>query len=703
VLLLWSAVSAAQPKPEPTLPLRSVRLYEAGVGYFERSGRLGKASELTLPVPPAHLDDALKTLVVLAKDGKAAVTGIEFGSSVSAEMGRALAGLPDGQAGVTYQELLRSLKGAGVEVRTGREALRGRLVDVLEPGQSDITECAAEPTAAARKVATGEAGAVPCTLEKQATLLLLTDRAEVRRLKSSDVVSVRPTDPALVARLASSLDAMSQTAQAQKQLKLVGSSTSEVTLGYVAEAPVWRPTYRMVFDAAADRAVLQGWVLVHNDTDEPWQKVKVELVNGRPDSFLFPLAAPRYGRRELVTPREQLSTVPQLLGKTVDGMWGDEIGDSFGASGLGLTGTGEGGGGTGEGIGLGQIGTGQGGGADAPSTLLSVGNLAATTAAQGVEAGALFRYTLPTAVDLRAHGSALLPFVQMPVAARRIAWFPTADAPARSGARVSNDTKQTLPAGTIAFFADGGFAGESQLGRMKPGEAALVAFGADLDVELSTKNKQHRDETRLVTFSDDKLHDHFVRHHSLTYGIENRSGSGRTVVLSLPYVRNASVKGADEVDFDVPTGKGLALFRIDAKKQADRKLDVDEGLTRATPFAALDWRALRTMADSAKLPAAQRTILREAAKHIMDAQTHRGLVPKREADLQEVVADLARLRAHVAVIRDSDDAEDLIERILHKEDRIKSLRTRIRELHAESAAFTARARATLSRLGRSKT
>ncbi len=38
-------------------------------------------------------------------------------------------------------------------------------------------------------------------------------------------------------------------------------------------------------------------------------------------------------------------------------MWGEQIGDSFGAGGLGLTGVGEGGGGRGEGIGLGSVGT----------------------------------------------------------------------------------------------------------------------------------------------------------------------------------------------------------------------------------------------------------------------------------------------------------------------------------------------------------
>jgi hypothetical protein len=38
-------------------------------------------------------------------------------------------------------------------------------------------------------------------------------------------------------------------------------------------------------------------------------------------------------------------------------MWGDEIGEAFGAGGLGLTGIGEGGGGRGEGIGMGDVGT----------------------------------------------------------------------------------------------------------------------------------------------------------------------------------------------------------------------------------------------------------------------------------------------------------------------------------------------------------
>ena len=59
------------------LPLRSVRLYETGIGYFERAGTLGSRATV-LPVPAGHIDDALKTLVVLSRDQKTRVFGLSL-------------------------------------------------------------------------------------------------------------------------------------------------------------------------------------------------------------------------------------------------------------------------------------------------------------------------------------------------------------------------------------------------------------------------------------------------------------------------------------------------------------------------------------------------------------------------------------------------------------------------------------------------
>src|SRR5688572_24693702 len=85
-LVVLSPLAAAAPR-SATLPLTRVRLYETGVGYFERSGAV-PGGETALPVPAGHLDDALKTLVVLGGDTK--VSGVAFSSSVSRDMARKL-------------------------------------------------------------------------------------------------------------------------------------------------------------------------------------------------------------------------------------------------------------------------------------------------------------------------------------------------------------------------------------------------------------------------------------------------------------------------------------------------------------------------------------------------------------------------------------------------------------------------------------
>ena len=69
---------STEPKAPSILPLRTLRLFETGVGYFERSGGIDPRQATSLPVPAGHLDDALKSLVILSADGKAKVHGLEL-------------------------------------------------------------------------------------------------------------------------------------------------------------------------------------------------------------------------------------------------------------------------------------------------------------------------------------------------------------------------------------------------------------------------------------------------------------------------------------------------------------------------------------------------------------------------------------------------------------------------------------------------
>ncbi|HVK70878.1 MAG TPA: hypothetical protein VM694_40765, partial [Polyangium sp.] len=130
------------------------------------------------------------------------------------------------------------------------------------------------------------------------------------------------------------------------------------------------------------------------------------------------------------------------------------------------------------------------------------------------------------------------------------------------------------------------------------------------------------------------------------------------------------------------------------------RVEADEGLSRRTAVSTLNPRGLRAIAVAPKLAAAQRTALEEAAKHLTDAEARESLLPKRRADLDELVQDLGRLRGYLAATRSKNDAEKFTSQILEKEARVKELRTRIASLGTEAEGYRGRARTALGKLHR---
>jgi len=682
LLLATSACSSSIPQTT-ALPLKRLRVYETGVGYFERSGTLSNDEHAGLPVPTGHLDDALKTLVVLSEGGRAQNAGVEFGSSLSRGMARAMAGLPtdDSASSVDYETLLRSLAGSRVELKTPKRSLTGRLVDVevlKEEKDKDKVQ------------------------DKRVRVTVLTDKAEVVHVDGADIESVRPTDPAQAARIDAALEALLAHGAANKRvLDFLGKPGASITLGYIAETPVWRTTYRLVI--GSDRkATLQAWALLHNDTDEAWRDVKVELASGRPDSFLFPLAAPRYARRELVTPKNELATVPQLMSKTPDAIWGDHNGESEsqGAAGMGITGSAEGGGGSGYGYGLGSIGTiGHGSGTGGASSLLEVGDLAQVAQAQGVEAGALFVYAMPAPVQLRAHASALVPFMQQAVRADPIAWFESPGSSARAAVKFLNSTNQTLPPGTIAFFGDGGFSGESAIDRMRPNEQRFLTFGADLDAISSQEILRADERVERLSFAHDTLQVHYRKTTDSKWTLENRSGTPRTMVIELPIARNATFTGADSTDWDNENAKAVVSFAVEPRKSIEKKTTSVEGLSRTHVLTTIDDKMLTDFAALSSLEPADKTIASESAVRAKELEDVQAKTKTAREELATIEKDLARLREDAKAVGDRGAlAQPLVTRIVAAEDRIGVVRTRIGDLEKDEKLKLDALRRSLSRL-----
>lgn len=704
------------PKKQGTvLPLKTLRLYETGVGYFERSGTVDGKSQSSLPVPAGHLDDALKSLVVLNGGAGGQVAGVAFSSSVTRAKARSRAGLPpDPETPIGFKDLLVSMKGELVNV-----AMRGRS-DVVVGRMIEVTDELDEAAMRARAVAGGggkkdkeeasSSGGAAGDL-KRLTVTVLTVNGEVTILDARDIARIRPSDAAFAGRLDAALDALStRSAQNARALQLLGDAKGQVTFGYIAETPIWRATYRLILTGDAKDAQIQGWALVHNDTDERWQGVKLELVNGEPDSFVFPLAAPRYARRPLIHPDADLSTLPQLHDTTADQLWGDHL-DAHGAG----TGSGQG-----FGSGHGRLGgshvarapqvrmgatTGTQEGA---SNLLAVGNLAELAAGKGVENGALFVYSVPGAFDLEAHASALVPFVQKAVKTESIAFFSGPNTTARAAVRFVNATGQTLPTGTLSVFGAGGFSGETSLDRLKPGERRFLQIGNDLDTEVVTKKSDRKEEPKRLTFGRDRLEEHFLATTTSTWELENRGTTARTVYVGLSADKNATVTGTDRVDFDEATSKPVVIFDAPPKSKKERTFVVTEGLSRATGIDSLTAKHVKELLAKTTIPAAELAVLTQAEPRIRALEAEHAKVTEADKITTTVEKDLERLREHLKALGGGEKgagagggttAAPLVKRVLDAEDRLATARKNKETAQQELDQKRTAVREILSKLG----
>jgi hypothetical protein len=633
-----------------TLPLQRVRLYETGVAYFERSGTVD-GRRTRLPVPSAHLDDALKTLVVLGREGN--VDEVTFPSRQSPAVARARAGLPAEVARtLDLTTVVGSLRGESVEVQVGRETVRGRLFELVEP----VDE------------------------QSRTALVLLTGAGAFRRFELDRIDSVRPLHEDTQARYGNVLDAgLGLRGATPGELSVLAGLRGEVTLGYLAETPVWRGTYRLVLPAEGGEPTLQGWALVHNDTDEDWQDVQVELVNGRPSSFLFPLAAPRYERRELEEPERELSSVPQLLTTNPDAMWGDFV-DEEGTIGLGSMGmTGHGGGGGGHGYGQGRGVSGRSG--PSPSGLLSVGSLARITEARGEETSMMFVYSGAKPTTIGKHRSALVPFLQRPITAEVVAHFEGfASGDAEHVLRVVNSTGQTLPEGTISVFADGGFGGETVLGRTRPGERRLLAVGPDLDTQMRIEKRSSEESPQRLVFRHGRLEEHYLRTSRTRFSVRNRAGHDREVQIALAVADNARIDGIERVTYDEDARRALLSLDVPARGQSPEiDVTVVEGLQRVVGLEQIDADLLERLATATELPEAERAVVTELARQrtvVDEATLERQQI---EAKIATADKDLERLRGHLAALGDktvADARHPLVARLMATEDRLEQLRER---------------------------
>jgi len=286
--LAFAAPVLAQAPPPPAapspLPIRQVTLFTSGVSYIERGGPVTGDATVPLTFRTAQINDILKSLTLLDANGQ--VQPVVYGARDP--IGRTLQAFAvDVTQPQSRAEMLNRLRGAEVTVTTARGTLSGQVVSVES------------------KSVTAPTG----TTTTDTLNLLGADGLQSVRLDDISVLKLR--DARLDRELREALRTLASGADDQRRsvtLRFSGTGRRDVRVGYIAEAPLWKISYRLLL---GPKPSLQGWALVENTTDEDWNGIHLGLVSGRPISFIQDLYQPLYLPRPVVQPDIIASPTPQ--------------------------------------------------------------------------------------------------------------------------------------------------------------------------------------------------------------------------------------------------------------------------------------------------------------------------------------------------------------------------------------------------------
>jgi hypothetical protein len=300
------AARSAAPAAAVKLPVRRVVLFKNGVGYFEHVGHVRGNQSLTVDFNTAQLNDVLKSLTTLdLGDGR--IADVSFNSEAPFAQRLGALTLPVGERTTPF-ELLSSLRGARLEVRSGDRLIVGRLLSIERRPRKDEAP--------------------------HEVLTLVTDGGEMRSVELSPAVSVKLAERDSAEQVSAYLGLLaSNRSQDHRRMTLaaVGTGARDVLVSYVSEVPVWKTNYRLVLPRGGGTPTLQGWAIVDNTIGEDWNDVELSLVAGAPQSFIQPLSQPLYTTRPVVGLSRATVQSPQLHQETLTDR-GTESGGSLAGS-----------------------------------------------------------------------------------------------------------------------------------------------------------------------------------------------------------------------------------------------------------------------------------------------------------------------------------------------------------------------------------
>ncbi len=664
------------------LPVKRIILYKHGIAYFEREGPAPE--QVRLDFKSAEMNDVLKSLMVADSSG-GRISAIRYDSNETLDQR-----LEHYPFRIGNQELLSTfldnLKGTRVELKVGERTATGSIM-------------------AARSIQT-DGNADGRGLREQLTLLL--DSGDVASYDLGTVSSLRFLDTRFEEQLKQYLETVAETKSRDRRslyIDLPERSNRSLRISYITPAAIWKSSYRLSLDDP--KSILEGWAIVDNTTDDDWNNVKLSVVSGRPISFISLLDTPRYGRREVAELPEDRAAGPVVYGGNVDVESATRL--------TGKVGTGSGNGygpGSGGGVGGGtfivnngtRLGTGNPSAGLQPKAFTQSAELQANSSVEGAAGatlGELFEYNFATPVTIKKNQSAMLPFLQDKIAARKLLIYTERDGEHPvNAAEVTNDTSKTLDGGPITVFDGGAYAGEALFETLKPNDKRLIGYAVDYGTRITTAFDSAQQRLREIHVANGTLRLRYSERQTRTYTIRNVDNKPKTLVVQQDGINEYSVLSPK------PSERTATAYRFEVKlpANASQVLKVEQERTyanvseiaSATPDFLIDVVENRDLAEQGRK---QLQTIVDLKRQI--AETGEALNAGK-SQISDLAEDQSRLRQNIDSLNRVHGQEEQVRRysaqLADNETQIAKLRDRGRELTARESTLDSQLKSAIEAL-----
>jgi hypothetical protein len=606
------------------IPIREVTLYKSGVGYFERGGALHAGESARLDFKAADMNDVLKSLTISEKNG-GKITGLRYDSSEPLD--KKLADFPfriNGQASLAL--FLDQMRGARVELKYGAETISGTVVS----------------------------GRLAKTDDKQPEreqLVALLDSGELRTLDLAAATSIRFADPKLQSELRDYLTTVNQSRSTDKRSIYIDSSDAgerQIAAGYTIPSPVWKSSYRLILGDKGE-PTLEGWAIVDNTTGEDWTNVRLAVVSGRPVSFISSLYEPKYLARQTVDLPEDQAAAPVIYGGAVNEPQArDLVAPAAPAPAKAMR----------------QMAAGTVGGFISPGNFEFRRGDALSSIPTNVAAGDLgdlFEYRFDSPVTVKKDESAMLPFLQQSIGARKLLIYSEnyGEHP-MNAAELTNSTGKTLDGGPITVFDAASYAGEALVTTLKAADKRLISYAVDLGTRVTTKFDSSNEIVREIHVNRGMLTARLAADETKTYTIRNVDQKPKTLIIE------QAVRPDYKLLNQKPSETTANAYRFEVKLGADatEKFPVAEERVYSTSVSvsSLSNDAIAVYAQNKTLSETARRQLQQivaAKQKIADLDDK---IHQTESSINNIVNDQNRVRQNIQSLNQVSGQQEQVQK-----------------------------------------